>query len=438
MAVDDAGPQRRLWGPHDFVSLPSGRVAATCVDPARYRGDPVELLTAAGGLAELTADGQPVREIPAADPAARGLIIAPAGAAAAPALDRLVTTNRGHGYTALTRGEAMPGISVQVWRLQDLQLLKTVVLEAGPRGEENLAPATVQFLHHEPMVYVNTAQGGALYASDSVQTAVAAFKLVYDFGADPHVRMGSRSSRPSPRRPKKGGTRPARDRPHAPGRRATRRRAGGRSQLRRLLPGRARARSAARHRVARGEPRLHPPSAHHRSARRHARRGRGGGGRPRVGPSARPRGDDRPYRRRSARAGTRDRPPAARARRRARGPRRPAGSVGPRELQRPGARPLPACRVPRGGTAAGPRAAGRDGRGACRSAPHGGGTPGGRRRPGAPRGARRSRIRRATPAERRPLPRPGTGARRRVADGAGRLCARHRLPGHRVSRLGIG
>jgi len=184
MAVDDAGPQRRLWGPHDFVSLPSGRVAATCVDPARYRGDPVELLTAAGGLAELTADGQPVREIPAADPAARGLIIAPAGAAAAPALDRLVTTNRGHGYTALTRGEAMPGISVQVWRLQDLQLLKTVVLEAGPRGEENLAPATVQFLHHEPMVYVNTAQGGALYASDSVQTAVAAFKLVYDFGAD--------------------------------------------------------------------------------------------------------------------------------------------------------------------------------------------------------------------------------------------------------------
>src|SRR5207244_3260280 len=54
----------------------------------------------------------------------------------------------------------------------------------GPRGEENLAPATVQFLHHEPMVYVNTAQGGALYASDSVQTAVAAFKLVYDFGAD--------------------------------------------------------------------------------------------------------------------------------------------------------------------------------------------------------------------------------------------------------------
>src|SRR5437763_1292179 len=95
VAVDDAGPQRRLWGPHDFVSLPNGRVAVTCVDPARYRGDPVELVTAAGGLLELTSDGQPVREIPAPDPAARGLIIAPAGAAAALALDRLVTTDRG-------------------------------------------------------------------------------------------------------------------------------------------------------------------------------------------------------------------------------------------------------------------------------------------------------------------------------------------------------
>ena len=184
VAVDDAGPQRRLWGPHDLVSLPNGRVAVTCVDPARYRGDPVELVTAAGGLVELTAEGRPVREIPATDPAARGLIIAPAGAAAAPSLGRLVTTNRGHGYTALSRGEAMPGISVQIWRLEDLQLLKTVLLEAGARGEENLAPATVRFLRSEPLVYVNTAQGGALYASDSVQTSVAAFRLVYDFGAE--------------------------------------------------------------------------------------------------------------------------------------------------------------------------------------------------------------------------------------------------------------
>src|SRR5437870_3981069 len=184
VAVDDAGPQRRLWGPHDFVSLPNGRVAVTCVDPARYRGDPVELVTAAGGLLELTSDGQPVREIPAPDPAARGLIIAPAGAAAAPPLGRLVTTNRGHGYTALARGEAMPGISVQVWRPEDLRPPKTVLLQARTRGEANLPPATARFLHREPLVYVNPAQRGALYASDSVQPSVPALRLVSPFGAD--------------------------------------------------------------------------------------------------------------------------------------------------------------------------------------------------------------------------------------------------------------
>src|SRR5437867_9653458 len=71
VAVDDAGPERRLWGPHDFVSLPNGRVAVTCIDPARYRGDAGELLAAAGGLAALTPDGQPARGIPRATPGTR-------------------------------------------------------------------------------------------------------------------------------------------------------------------------------------------------------------------------------------------------------------------------------------------------------------------------------------------------------------------------------
>jgi hypothetical protein len=57
------------------------------------------------------------------------------------------------------------------------------VLEAGPRGEENLAPLTPRFLRRTPMVYVNTDLGGALYASDSTQTDVPSFRLVFDFGA---------------------------------------------------------------------------------------------------------------------------------------------------------------------------------------------------------------------------------------------------------------
>ena len=90
----------------------------------------------------------------------------------------------------------MPGISVQVWRLPAVTLERTVVLEAGPRGEENLGPLTVRFLRRQPFVFVNTEQGGALYTSDSVQTTDPVFRLVFDFGE------GMLGAAPrSPRRP---------------------------------------------------------------------------------------------------------------------------------------------------------------------------------------------------------------------------------------------
>lgn len=181
--VDEPDPARKFWSPHAPISLPNGNVAVACSDAARYRGDPRELLGAPGGLLELTADGQPVRELPAADPGARHLILAPYGGAASARLGRLVTTNAGHGYTPTTRGERMPGISVQIWSLGDLALEHTVVLDAGPRGEENLGPITARFMHNDRMVFVNTDQGSALYASDSVHTKTPIFRLVFDFGA---------------------------------------------------------------------------------------------------------------------------------------------------------------------------------------------------------------------------------------------------------------
>jgi selenium binding protein SBP56 len=181
--VDEPSPTRRFWVPHEYVTLANGHVLVTCPDPARYRGDPRELLGSPGGLVELDADGGFVRELPAADPAARHLIIAPYAIAAAPSIARLVTTNAGHGYAATARVERMPGISVQVWKLDDLTLLRTVILDAGPRGEENLGPIAARFLHRKPFLFVSTDQGGGLYASDSVNTPSPAFQLVFDFGA---------------------------------------------------------------------------------------------------------------------------------------------------------------------------------------------------------------------------------------------------------------
>ncbi len=182
--VDEAGAGRRFWAPHEYVSLPNGNVAAACADPARYRGEARELLSSPGGLLELTPDGQFVREISAADAKAHWLILAPFGIAAAPALDRLVTTNNAHGYAGTVNGDRMPGISVGLWRLRGLAFQKTVILDAGPRGEENLGPLVPRFAHAGQMLYVNTDQGGALYASDSTHLPTPAFKLAFDFGAD--------------------------------------------------------------------------------------------------------------------------------------------------------------------------------------------------------------------------------------------------------------
>src|SRR5262249_38386506 len=81
--VDEPGPTRRFSAPHGYVTLPNAHVVVTCSDQAGYRGEPRELLASPGGLVELDADGGFVRDIPAADPAARHLIIAPYGAAAA-------------------------------------------------------------------------------------------------------------------------------------------------------------------------------------------------------------------------------------------------------------------------------------------------------------------------------------------------------------------
>jgi hypothetical protein len=183
LRVDEAGASRRFWAPAEPLSLPDGHVVVTCADPAHYRGDPQELLAAPGGLLELDGSGTFVRERSAADPAARHLIIAPYGVAVSPTLGRLVTTNAGHGYAASTLGERMPGISVELWALDSLLPLRTVVLEAGPRGEENLGPVAARFLHRQPFLFVAADEGGALYGSDSVGTPNAAFKLVFDFGA---------------------------------------------------------------------------------------------------------------------------------------------------------------------------------------------------------------------------------------------------------------
>jgi len=174
---------RRYWAPRGIASLPSGRVAVACPDRARHLGLPREITGAPGGLVLLDADGRLVRETSAASEESRGYVVAPSGATIARAAKTLITTSHAHGYAASAQGEAVPGITVQLWKTSDLTLKRTVVLDAGPRGEENLGPLTPRAMRPQPVAYVNTHEGGALYVSDSIGIDDPAFQLAFDFGA---------------------------------------------------------------------------------------------------------------------------------------------------------------------------------------------------------------------------------------------------------------
>jgi hypothetical protein len=180
--VTDLGP-RRYWAPRGIASLPNGRVAVACPDRARYVGLPLEITGAPGGLVELDANGKVLREASGGSEESRGYVVAPTGMAAAPAVKSLITTSNAHGYAASARGGLVSGITVQLWKTSDLSLRRTVVLDAGPRGEENLGPMTPRAMRRQPIAYVNTHEGGALYVSDSIGIEDPAFRLAYDFGA---------------------------------------------------------------------------------------------------------------------------------------------------------------------------------------------------------------------------------------------------------------
>jgi DNA-binding beta-propeller fold protein YncE len=175
---------RRYWAPRGIASLPSGRVAVACPDRARHLGLPREITGAPGGLVELDANGRLVREVSAGSEDSRGYVVAPSGATIAPAAKTLVTTSHGHGYAVSAQGQPVPGITVQLWKTSNLSLKRTLVLDAGPRGEENLGPITPRAMRRRPTVYVNTHEGGALYVSDSLGIDDPAFQLAFDFGAD--------------------------------------------------------------------------------------------------------------------------------------------------------------------------------------------------------------------------------------------------------------
>jgi hypothetical protein len=124
---------------------------------------------APGGLVEVDASGTMVRaSASAADPADPEL--KPYSVTVFPELDRVVsTTTDMHGV--------LTGTSFQVWRLSDLELLHTVKLPQGPRGEEHKDPAEVRVMD-DGTVILTTFRCG-MYRLTGIDGDAPAAEFVY-------------------------------------------------------------------------------------------------------------------------------------------------------------------------------------------------------------------------------------------------------------------
>src|SRR5215831_3921758 len=145
--------------PHTYVRLANGDVLATF----QYHGghDPK---SDGGGLVEFDEKGKLIRDSSAMDPAAKNELIRPYSLVVVPSLDRVVSTNTSMHFK--NDGDTR---TVQVWRLSDLKLLRTLVLPPGPRGSEQMLPGEPRLLADGETVFIHTFSCG-LYQVDGLAT----------------------------------------------------------------------------------------------------------------------------------------------------------------------------------------------------------------------------------------------------------------------------
>jgi hypothetical protein len=141
--------------PHTYVRLPNGHVLATF----QYHGGHGPK-SDGGGIVEFDERGHLIRSSSAMDAAAKGELIRPYSLVVVPALDRIVSTNTSMHYKAEAETR-----TVQVWRLSDLKLLRTLVLPPGPRGSEQQDPGEPRLLANGKTVLIHTFSCG-LYQLD--------------------------------------------------------------------------------------------------------------------------------------------------------------------------------------------------------------------------------------------------------------------------------
>lgn len=153
---------------HSFARLSNGNTLATY----QFRGDPD---VAPGALVELDATGRLVRVSDASDVAES--FIRPYSVVAVPALDRVVTTS------APMMPTDKASHVIQIWRLSDLKLIKSIILPRPPRFADAIAKNAYEprLLQDGKTVLVLTS-GCGLYQVMNLDGDDPGARFLYDFG----------------------------------------------------------------------------------------------------------------------------------------------------------------------------------------------------------------------------------------------------------------
>ncbi len=186
------GDRNGFSHPHTYIRLANGNVLATfqyaadssAPAPTHHHdgardgpGATARAVThTTGGLVEMDERGAVVRAASASDPAIRDRFIYPYSVLALAPIDRAIstTTDMDDKNTRATSEW------VQVWRLSDLTLMKSIALPPGPRGDEHRFTGEPHLLPDGKSVYIHTFNCG-LYLVRDIDGATPAARFVKGF-----------------------------------------------------------------------------------------------------------------------------------------------------------------------------------------------------------------------------------------------------------------
>ena len=151
--------------PHSFARLPNGNVIASLqFGDGRASGNP-------GGIGEFDPTGRLIRTASSADSAFPGARIRTYGLELLPAIDRIITTSA-------PMDTEMTAHVMQVWRLSDLRLLKTIAAPPIPGDSLYYYPFEVRALDDGRRALLNTYYCG-FYLLSGLDTPAPTATLVH-------------------------------------------------------------------------------------------------------------------------------------------------------------------------------------------------------------------------------------------------------------------